>query len=181
MTRDNKRDKKIQGFTTSNAVHGLNQIEIDEKKKQSEVIHDAVISYVRNHPSVQISVKRQINIQNLSERMHVLRQISSNLNEFSAFEANFVAFCIDLSQLREVDKKKLPLIEDMKELLIGVKEQHEPGYVKYVKMSRKLLNKKTHMLVFPEPEVKQVEIINKDDIREKAVKKALKLGSESRL
>lgn len=181
MTRDNKRDKKIQGFTTSDAVHGLNQIEIAEKKKQSEVLHDAVISYIRSHPSVQISVKRQINIQILSEKMHVLRGISSNLNEFSTFESNFVAFCVDLSQLKHVDNKKLPLIEDMKELLIGVKDHHEPEYQKYMKVARKLLNKQTFILVFP-VEPSEVNIIpNKDEMRENAVKNALKLGSESRL
>lgn len=181
MTRNNKRDRKIQGFTTSDAVHGLNQIEIAEKKKQSEVLHDAVISYIRSHPSVQISVKRQINIQILSEKMHVLREISSNLNEFSAFESNFVAFCVDLCQLKHVDNKKLPLIVDMKELLIGVKDHHEPEYHKYMKVARKLLNKQTFALVFP-IECPVLDIApNKDDIRKKAVKKALKLGSESRL
>ena len=119
MSREN-RDRKVQSYTTSQVINGLNQIEIAEGKKQSSVVHDALVSYVSIHHDVQISVKRQISMQNLSEKMHVLSNISSNLNEFGDFESGFVSFCVNLNALKIDESKKSMLIADLTMILRDV-------------------------------------------------------------
>ncbi|MGP8323459.1 MAG: hypothetical protein ACT6FG_05655 [Methanosarcinaceae archaeon] len=174
MTRE-VRDKKVQSYTTSAVINGLNQIEIAEGKKQSSVVHDALVAYVGAHHEVQISVKRQISMQILSEKMRVLSDISSNLNEFGDFEASFVSFCVNLNALKVDETRKNALVADLIFVLFDIKTVYPLEYDKYVKLGRKLLTRKHFDVVFAE-KAKRENDMTKQDINEKKDRKELSIG-----
>lgn len=148
MTEYKPRDKKIQGYTTSKVLHAINDIERAEGKKMSAVVHDALTAYTSDHPNVQLSTKREINISKLSMKMASLSENASKANEYDEFESNFIHFCVNLSHIKANSPQEFSLIGDLTLLLSEIETHHEDEYGKCIKIARKLMPKRILKQVF---------------------------------
>lgn len=150
MTEYKPRDKKVQGYTTSQILHAMNEIERAEGKKMSAVVHDALTAYTSNHPDVQLSVKRDIKINEFSTEMAKLSEIASKANEYDEFEANFIHFCTNLNRIESNSPQELSLIGDVILLLTKIKAHHNKEYDRCIKIARKMVTKRVFNQLSPD-------------------------------
>ena len=175
VDKEQKRTFKLQGNTTSKVAHAMGQIEMAENKKQSAVVHDAATYYAENHPAVQNSLKRDLNIQRLSSNMHELSILSSTTNEYGDFEADFINFCINIGDKSHKTAKRNALIGDLILLLFEIKENHMEEYEYCMKIARKMLSKTIFTQIYPKQISKQNNKI-KEMTKQEQDRKKMSIG-----
>lgn len=155
-----KRTKKIQGYTTPKMLYAIQQIEHENGTKLSGTIHNALVEYMSTHGALQMILKQENMIEKLNTKIMNIHRNTTKINIFSDFETYFISSCVNLNNFNHLDIVGSPLIEDIINLMLDIKEYNEEEYIKCISIGRKILKKKIFDLI-----VKKEPIIS--DIKQK--------------
>lgn len=140
-TQKGARIHHVQANTSDVGLAILSSIEIHDKIPKSLIIHNALLAYGQTHEGVQETVKRQIFLQETSQKLDNILQYTSKTSDFSENQAKIMELCLYLNENKHDSDTKERIFKDMNRVIYEIMAQYPQEYNKIVRICKKFMKR----------------------------------------